>query len=158
MSAYRDKIRCDVVQVDALAESDKLKWLELCAGHSAYASPLLHPCFTQIVAAHRKDVRLALYRRGEELVGLFAFHLRPGRFARPVGAPFADFSGPILARDSGLTPARLLELAGLRSFKFDGLSDPWRVFDGLGLQRHEAHQMKRVGPNFQSGSRIFAGL
>jgi len=60
---------------------------------------------------------------------------------RPVGVLFSDFAGPVLAEDSGLTPALILELAGLRTYKFDGLVDPWGVFSQLQLQPDAAYQV-----------------
>jgi CelD/BcsL family acetyltransferase involved in cellulose biosynthesis len=136
---------CDVIRPSELGADDKQGWYELCAGHVSYGTPLLQPCFSDITAQNRGDVRLALYRRDGRLVGVFAYHLRPNRFARPVGVPFSDFAGPVLARDSGLTPGLILQLAGLRSYKFSGVSDPWGVFSQLGLQPDDAYQIDLTG-------------
>ncbi len=145
MALQATDFTCDVIRPHALRIADMAAWRALCAGHPAYGSPLFQPCFSIIAAQNRTDVRFAFYRRAGKLVGVLPFHLRPSRFARPVGAPFADFCGPVLAPDSGLTPALILELADLRAYKFDGLVDPQGVFADLPLYADEAYQIDLTG-------------
>ena len=100
-------------------------WRALCSGHESYDSALMQPEFTQIVSSVRDDVRIAIYEAEDEVLGVFPMHVRPGGLARPIGAPFDDYSGPILSRDIDCDLVTLLELAGLSAYQAFGALDPW---------------------------------
>ncbi|MEL7447542.1 MAG: hypothetical protein AAGK02_17360, partial [Pseudomonadota bacterium] len=124
-----EETRARVLRIADLSEADVEAWNALCDGHADYGSPLLRPGFAMMIAARRSDVRVALFEKNDRIVGVFAYHLRPGRFARAVGTPFADYSGPVLSRDAELSPVDILSLADLSAYRFAGIPDPWQVFD-----------------------------
>jgi CelD/BcsL family acetyltransferase involved in cellulose biosynthesis len=55
-------------------------------------------------------------------------HVRPGNFARPVGAPFSDYSALITAPKPDLTAGEVLCAANLHTYQAIGLRDPYGVF------------------------------
>ncbi|MBW8882255.1 MAG: GNAT family N-acetyltransferase, partial [Asticcacaulis sp.] len=88
-------LTCTLLKAHDLTARDLTAWRAMAAATEAFASPLLSPEFTRAVAEVRDDVHVAVYRRGAEIVGFLPHHRRPGRFARPAGAPFSDYSALI---------------------------------------------------------------
>ena len=119
------KLSGRLIRASELDETILSAWRRLASGDDAYDSALLQPEFTQIVATVRKDVRIAVFEAGDEILGILPVHLRPGGLARPVGAPFDDYSGPILSPRLDCDLATLLELAGLPAYQAPGAVDPW---------------------------------
>jgi CelD/BcsL family acetyltransferase involved in cellulose biosynthesis len=103
-----------------LSDGDAADWRALCATDSAYGSPLMGPEFAQAVGEVRDDARVTIWRDGAAMAGVLAYHRRPGAFARPIGAPLADYHGPILT--DGLDFAEALQAAGLSAYRFTGLT------------------------------------
>lgn len=105
-----------------LCSRDIQAWRDLCAARLAPESPLLGPDFARAVGAVREDARVAIWREGDEPVGFLAYHHRPGGFARPIGAPFSDYHGPVASRrlDIGAGLAKV----GIHAYRYGGLIDP----------------------------------
>ncbi|WP_084419230.1 GNAT family N-acetyltransferase [Henriciella litoralis] len=114
-----------VVRADELDDAEKAQWKSLCAQHPDYDSALFQPEFAELVAGVRDDVRVALYSRGEQLVGVLAAHIRPDGFARPLGAPFSDYCGPIVDRDCAMSLDEMLDMAGIPAYLANSMVDPW---------------------------------
>ncbi len=133
-------IMCDKVQAGDLTPADIATWQAMQAATPDFASILLSPEFTQAVAAVRDDVRVCIFRRDGKTIGFLPVHVRPGSFARPVGAPFSDYSALISFANPGLTIGEALRAAGIRQYQAIGLIDPYQVF-GLtpGGEADEAH-------------------
>lgn len=115
-----------------LTAGEESQWQALRSGVDIWRNPFFSPAFTLAVARLREDARVALVRRGEEVVGVWPFHLRPLGLARPIGAPLSDWHGPILSRDLAITPEALAAGAGMAAVRLSGLADPW---DQFGAQR-----------------------
>lgn len=115
-------------------------WRALAATHPDFASPLLAPGFAQAVGAVRDDARVTLWKRDGGIVGVLAYHLRPGAYARPIGAPLSDYHA--LIAEPGLDGAEALAVAGLAAYRFTGLVDPHGLFaaggqvDGYAIDIH----------------------
>lgn len=122
------RLNCELCRLSELPEARVRAWRALAGAHPAYGSPLLRPAFARMIAEERRDAEVAIYRRGGRDVGFFPFHHRPGRFARPIGGPFSDLHGPVLASDAGITADELLRGAGLKTYAYKGLVDPFGVF------------------------------
>ncbi|MDC7676053.1 GNAT family N-acetyltransferase [Asticcacaulis machinosus] len=103
-----------------------------------FRSPLLSPEFTQIVANIRHDVRVAVYRRKGQTIGFLPHHRRAGGMARPVGAPFSDYTAFISFPDPDIAIAEALRLAHIDRFQVIGLIDPYGVFGDIGGQTDHA--------------------
>ncbi|MGP1274989.1 MAG: GNAT family N-acetyltransferase [Caulobacterales bacterium] len=116
-------LRCETIRADALSAQDHAAWVQM-AQATGLASPLLHPDFAQTVAQARNDVEIALFRDCSGLAAVFAYHRRPGGFARPIGSAFSDVHailrrGDVFARDE-----ELLSMAGLSRARFSALFTP----------------------------------
>jgi CelD/BcsL family acetyltransferase involved in cellulose biosynthesis len=132
-------LTCDLIKAQALTARDEALWREMTQATPAFASPLLSPDFTRAVADARPDTLIAIFREKGRTVGFLPHHRRPGAFARPAGAPFADYSALVTFPDSGLCGAAALKAAGLRAFQAIGLIDPHNVFGPVTGETEEAY-------------------
>jgi CelD/BcsL family acetyltransferase involved in cellulose biosynthesis len=141
------------IHAQDLTDQIRADWRALTRQHPDYDSALLQPEFTETVASVRDDVRIVLFESGSRLIGVWPIHLRPGRYARPVGTPFADYGGPVLDKDAGHDLQALMELSGIAGFKTHGLIDPWQqfqrasMFDDDDAQSAETHVIRPAGRN-----------
>lgn len=119
-------VQAEILSPDALRASDRATWRSLATG--PFASPLLQPEFADLAASVRDDVRVAVFRKGQNTPGFLAFHLRPGRMARSLAAPFGDVQALVCAPDFFATGEEALKAAGIRAFQFDNLVDPFGLF------------------------------
>lgn len=121
-------LTCTVHKVKDLSPRDLACWRAMMTATDSFASPILSPEFAQAVARVRNDVHVAVYRRGAEIVGFLAHHRRPGAFARPAGAPFADYSALLTFPNPQMHISDALRLAGIDRLQVAGLVDPYMVF------------------------------
>lgn len=127
-----------------LTAEDAAAWRALCAAHPAFGSPLLGPDFAQAIGAVRQDARVAIWRRGGRAVGFLPHHLRPGGFARPIGAPLSDYHA--LVSDGPFDAGAALAAAGLSAFRFTGLIDPFGAFETAVAGRKQGFVIELDGP------------
>jgi len=103
-----------------------------------YDDPFFDPDFARLVGDVRDDTRIGFASDRQGVFAIWALHVRPGNWARPIGAPFSDWNGPILAENTALSPQEILagfEISGLTTQGF--LPIGFQVEDGL----------ERVGAN-----------
>lgn len=117
-------LNCEVVRAGDLTAQDMQAWRAMLQVESAFASPLLTPDFAMAVAAVRDDVHIAVFRRAGQAIGFLPHHRRPHRFARPAGAPFADYSALVSFADPGFRFEEALRAAGIERYQSIGLIDP----------------------------------
>lgn len=122
------KYRSKTISPRDLSPEDVLAWNALRAAHSDYNSPLLSPEFAQICGANRSDARVTLIHDEAGLACAFAYFLRPDRLGRSIGAPFCDYSGPVLRSDVELSLVEIVDAAGLSAWRTVSLVDPWERF------------------------------
>lgn len=103
--------------VNRLSQQEIEQWRTLCASDFQFSSPLLTPDFSRFITAIRDDVRIILAFQDNRLIGVLPVHRRSFGHARPVGAPFSDYSGPLIAPGILLTTAEFIRLAGYSSFR-----------------------------------------
>jgi len=133
-------LTCDTVPASSLTARDIELWRAMQAVTAAFASPLLSPDFVQAIAAVRSDVRVAIFKKNGRTVGFLPVHVRPGRFARPAGAPFSDYSALITFPEPNIRIGDALRIAGIHRYQAIGLVDPYGVFaDVAGGEADEAH-------------------
>ncbi len=101
---------------ETLGARDLDDWRRLCEGDRDLASPLLGPGFAALVAGQRDDVRIILARRDERLIGVLGVHKRPFGHARPIGAPFNDYCGPVVAPGEDVCLPAMLAAGGQSSY------------------------------------------
>ncbi|MGH1422480.1 MAG: GNAT family N-acetyltransferase [Hyphomonas sp.] len=119
-----------------VSSADAQAWNDLRAAHPDYNSPLLSPEFARTVGQNRSDARVVLLHDEAGLAGVFAYFQRPGGLARSIGAPFSDYSGPVLRSDFGWSLVEIIESAGLSAWQTTSLVDPWDKFEA---ERSGAH-------------------
>lgn len=131
-------LSCDRVSVSNLGQSDLDLWRAMQAVTPAFRSPLLSPDFVHAVTAVRSDTEVAVFKRRGRTVGFLPFHPRPGKFARPAGAPFADYSALLTLPEPHLKAREALRLAGIDQYQAIGLVDPYNVFGHVEGEADEA--------------------
>ncbi len=135
-----------------------------------YDDPFFDPDFARLVGDVRDDTRIGFASDKNGVFAVWALHVRPGNWARPIGAPFSDWNGPIVSADTELTVQEILagfDISGMttqglkpRSFaKTDGLrrvganltdlSDGWDAFISSQQSAWPKHfkKMRRVSRN-----------
>ena len=131
-----------------LSAEQAADWRAMAAAHPAFASPLLGPDFAQAVGALRDDARVSMFQRDGETIGYLAYHRRPGRLARPIGAPLADYHGLVSWTEAGVRGPWLLAAADLAAYRFTGLVDPFGVFESDVAARQGSHVVQLTdGPD-----------
>lgn len=116
-------LRCETIKADALSAQDRRSWSAMALA-TGLSSPLLHPEFAEMVAATRNDVEIALFRDQQGLAAVFAYHRRPGGFARPIGSAFSDIHAILRRTDVYARDEELLSMAGLSRARFSALFTP----------------------------------
>lgn len=131
-------LTCDRVSVSNLVQSDLELWRAMQAATPAFRSPLLSPDFVRAVSAVRSDTEVAIFKQRGRTVGFLPFHPRPGKFARPAGAPFADYSALLTLPEPNFKAREALRLAGIEQYQAIGLVDPYHVFGEVEGEEDEA--------------------
>lgn len=96
-----------------------------------YDSPFFDLDFAHIVASVRRDVFIAHAHDDKGLLGFWPLHVRPGKWARPIGGAFSDWHGPVLRAEAAVfAPEAFLLKAGLKGMTAPrlqpaGLSASW---------------------------------
>ncbi|MFT4091814.1 MAG: GNAT family N-acetyltransferase [Asticcacaulis sp.] len=124
-------LTCDLIRSADLTVQDETEWRTLTRANAAFNSPLLSPEFFHAVARIRSDAHVAVFRKNGQTVGFLAHHRRPNGFARPIGAPFSDYTALITGPDADFTIQEALEKAHIRQLQVIGLIDPYNVFAGI---------------------------
>jgi CelD/BcsL family acetyltransferase involved in cellulose biosynthesis len=127
-------VTIDLYRPADLPPQDSAVWRDIQNTTKVFSNPLFGYGFAAAVAAVRDDVLVAVYRQEGDAVAFLAFHRRPGRLARPIGAPFSDYQGIVSKGPIGLTGPQALALAGLGAIRFNGLVDPFGLFVVDGVQ------------------------
>ncbi|MEM9179464.1 MAG: GNAT family N-acetyltransferase [Pseudomonadota bacterium] len=92
---------------------------------SIYDDPFFDPDFARIVGEVREDTRIGFASDKDGVFAVWPLHIRPGNWARPIGAPFSDWNGPILAENTHLSAQEILagfDISGLTTQGFQPLS------------------------------------
>lgn|GEM_PF-1194348 len=76
-------------------------------------NPQFDPHLVRLIATVRPDTRIVVASQANEPVAFWPMHMRPGKWARPLGGPFSDWHGPIIAPHAGICETDILEGAGL---------------------------------------------
>ena len=133
------------VRPSDLSASEREAWIDYCAATPLFRSPLLGPDFAEAVARRREDAFVAIFRKNGRTVGFLPHHRRPGGLARPMGAPFCDYHALVTEPGLRLDGAQALADAGLTTYRFSNLIDPYGCFDAADQSPQEGFVMK-LGP------------
>lgn len=118
---------------DILAAWDSIRQL-----NPSLASPYFTSTFTQIVAAARGDVEVAVVESDGQIIALLPY--QRGRFdiAGPVGAFISDYHGLISMPDVSLDPCALLRGCGLTAWDFNHLPVEQSCFTPFCREQHRS--------------------
>lgn len=133
------------VRPSELTAPEREAWLDFCAATPVFRSPLLGPDFAQAVERRRDDSYVAIFRRNGRVVGFLPHHRRSSGFARPMGAPFCDYHALVTEPGLRLEGRQALAEAGLTTFRFSCLIDPYGCFDAVDRTPQDGFVMK-LGP------------
>ena len=109
-------IRANELTADLMREWDRIQ-----RASPELASPYFRPEFTAAVAIVRGDVRLAVLREGERIVGFFPFQRNWLGIGKPVGGALSDYHGVIIEPGIELNVRSLLRACGLVVWDFNHL-------------------------------------
>ncbi len=110
-------ITYSIKRMSELSEIEFDDWETLRLANPIYSTALLTPEFAKTIAMKRDDVRVVLAKSDTQLVGVFCGHSRPNGLVRPLGAPFDDYSGPIVADGYSIDFNKILEVGGWHSYR-----------------------------------------
>lgn len=117
-----DAFQCDQVRVISgreLTAAQRAAWSSCQSANPALASPFFRPEYTEIIAAVRDDVRIAIIMDGGQPRGFFPFQIEGVRHGIPVGGFLSDYQGVIARAGLQWTAPWLLRVSGLTSWRFD---------------------------------------
>ena len=103
-----------------------------------YDDPFFDPDFARLVGEVREDTRIGFASDRNGVFAVWPMHIRPGNWARPIGAPFSDWNGPILSADTALSAQEILAGFEVSGFTTQGFM-PGSVA--------KTNDLKRVGAN-----------
>jgi len=118
---------------------------ELCRSWSNFqeadrtlASPFFRPEFTQVVAAVRNDVRIAILEESGRAIGFFPFQRGRQCVGGPVGGPRSNFQRVIAEVGTRWGAIELVRACGLREWNFDHLLVSQQPFERFDTGRSES--------------------
>ena len=76
-------------------------------------NPQFDPHLARLMGEVRPDTRIVVASQADEPVAFWPMHIRPGRWARPLGGPFSDWHGPIISPDAHIKETDILTGAGV---------------------------------------------
>jgi CelD/BcsL family acetyltransferase involved in cellulose biosynthesis len=117
------------VRPSELSVSEREAWSDFCAATPVFRSPLLGPDFAEAVGRRRDDSFVAVFHRYGRVVGFLPYHRRSSGFARPMGAPFCDYHALVTEPGLRLDGPKALADAGLTTYRFSNLIDPYGCFE-----------------------------
>ncbi len=85
-----------------------------------YDNPFFDPDFAKLVGEVREDTRIGFASDDDGVFAVWPMHIRPGNWARPIGSPFSDWNGPILAANVELSPQEILAGFDISGFTTNG--------------------------------------
>ena len=97
------------------------RWRELQRSNPELASPYFCPEFTEIIAAVRDDVEVAIIEETGNIAAFFPFQRGRDGVGVPVGGLLSDYQGLICGPEFLLDPRTLVRHCGLVAWDFDHL-------------------------------------
>lgn len=111
----------EIQSFDTLDPDLRAQMTEMRDNQSVYDNPFYDLDFAEIIARQRDDAFVLVANDKAGLLGYWPLHIRPGKWARPIGAPFSDWHGPVMrAGQVDLDPQSFLRRAGLRGLTASG--------------------------------------
>jgi len=112
-------MKISVVRAEQLTGTQIAAWAAIQEAEPALESPYFRPEFTQLVAAAKGGVEVAVLEDGGTPAGFFPFERDRSRIGRPVGWPMCDYQGVVARAGLAWDAARLVRACGLSAWDFD---------------------------------------
>lgn len=107
----------ETIPASKLSQQHASRWAEIQQEDLRFASPFLHPRYTQGLAAVRDDIRVLIMRQDGLDVGFFPYETC-GQIARPAGFPMSSHSA-VITTATGWRASEILAATGKRALRFD---------------------------------------
>jgi CelD/BcsL family acetyltransferase involved in cellulose biosynthesis len=120
-SAAKSTPSVSVIPAGELSDELVGRWSQLQLADPNLASAFFRPEFTQVVAASRGRVFVAVLEHAGGIAGFFPFQRNAWGIGAPVGGSMSDYHGLIAEPSLPLDPLRLLRGCGLRMWSFNHL-------------------------------------
>lgn len=116
-------IKVQIHSFEALDKGLRAEMTALRDAQTMFDSPFFDLDFAQIMANARADTRILVADDAQGLMGFWPLHQRPDNWARPIGATFSDWHGPVMrpGADAAMYPLEFLQKAGLKGMTATGL-------------------------------------
>ena len=114
-------MKVTVVPGGELARDQVARWSAIQAATPSLASPYFAPEFTQVTAATREDVEVAMLEDDAGVLGFFPFQRGRSGVGQPVGGRMSDFQGVIAPEAATWDGQGLVRACGLSAWRFDHL-------------------------------------
>lgn len=129
-----------IVRPSSLSSEEVNAWDRIRKADMRYRSPYYTFEFAQLMELCRSDARVISASGGELSSPVFIpVQASMTGFARPLGAPFCDSSGPILENGAEAAVPIILERAGVAAYRYTGLMDPDGEYKRYGRDQVEAY-------------------
>ncbi len=110
--------------ISEVTHAEWKQWKFLNSSQNCYSSPLLEPEFAKLIASNNDHVRVIFGQVGEKIVSVFCGSGRVAGMVRPLGAPFDDYSGPLIAEGYQISMNDMLRAGGWHSYRGEGCATP----------------------------------
>jgi CelD/BcsL family acetyltransferase involved in cellulose biosynthesis len=114
-------IKAESHRPDQLDATIRQAWLDSTLANAQFASPFFHPDYSQLMAKHRPQVEVAVFKQDEQPVGFMAFERHAHSIARPLGIRLSDFQGLVCHDSLELNLDEMLPALQLHQLHFDHL-------------------------------------
>jgi CelD/BcsL family acetyltransferase involved in cellulose biosynthesis len=138
-------LQIDLLKPSEVSFRDRNVWQAFRSATPAFQSPLMGPDFAEAVGEVREDAAVAIWRKAGHPVAFLAHHRPGGSLARPIGAPWSDYHALITAPGETLDVEEALSLAGISTFRFQGLVDPHGLFAAVPAAEAETYRIVMNG-------------
>ena len=120
-------LRFETVRAEDMTARDWGRIDAVRASQPAYASPFYDPLYTRAAARAQSGIAVGFARLRGETVAAWPLQLRSQGWSRPVGAPFSDWDGPVVAAGHDLEPADFLRGLGRTGHSGSNFAAPVRT-------------------------------
>lgn len=117
-------MRVSEIRPGELSDSERALWAGFVQTDGAPAGAYTGWQFATVVGDVRQDARVAVIEDGEGVLAFLPYHRRPMGLARPIGAPFSDYHGPVVRPGAALDLPAALRALGLSAYMHTALPAP----------------------------------
>ena len=107
-----------------MTDADAAAWETLRERAETYGSCLLGHDFARIIGASNPSAHIGFIYDRDDLVAVLPYTRSAFGLARPIGAPFSDYSGPLVLAGHAPPMREILKLLSLAAFRSDTVMDP----------------------------------